>query len=178
MIASSGTTTGGVVMLGDSLTADGPWEELFPRCDVRNFGIPGDSCEGVLWRLDEVTAQAPAKVFVLIGTNDLPGGTPPERIEDTIVTITQRLLAALPDTAVLVQGILPRQPFWTRRIQRINAVIAPQVTRLGARWIDLWPALADGDGGLRRDYTTDGLHLSPAGYLAWATEIRALVESG
>jgi lysophospholipase L1-like esterase len=173
-----GATDGEVVMLGDSITADGPWHELFPGRAVRNFGIPGDSTTGVLWRLDEVIAHGPAKVFVLIGTNDLMAGTADERIQEDLVTIAARLQQRCPAAEVLVQSILPREPFWAERIKRINAIVGPQVRRCGARWIDLWPAFADDAGGLRRGYTTDGLHLSPAGYRAWAAEIRPFVEVG
>jgi lysophospholipase L1-like esterase len=33
--------------------------------------------------------------------------------------------------------------------------------------MDLHPQFADGDGMMRRDLTTDGIHLSPQGYELW-----------
>ena len=63
-----------VVFLGDSITEAGPWEELFPGIRVRNRGIGGDTTGGVLRRLEQVTSGGPAKVFLLIGTNDLGRG--------------------------------------------------------------------------------------------------------
>ncbi len=47
----------------------------------------------------------------------------------------------------------------------------------GAVFIDLWPVLAEETTGkMKRDFTTDGLHLSGAGYKAWAEAVRPFVE--
>jgi hypothetical protein len=42
-----------------------------------------------------------------------------------------------------------------------------------AQYLDLWPALADDAGDLRREYTEDGLHLNGPGYAAWVGVLRA-----
>jgi len=66
---------GDVVFLADSITQTGKWEDFFPDSPTRNRGIAGDTTRRVLARVPEVARGHPAKVFVLIGTNDVSTGT-------------------------------------------------------------------------------------------------------
>jgi lysophospholipase L1-like esterase len=49
--------------------------------------------------------------------------------------------------------------------------------RRGAQYVDLWPALADATGALRKEFTPDNLHLLPAGYRAWSGVLRPLLST-
>jgi hypothetical protein len=60
-----------VVMLGDSLTELGEWQEMFPEVKIANRGISSDMTSGILERLDEVMEARPRKVFLMAGINDL-----------------------------------------------------------------------------------------------------------
>ena len=62
---------GDVVFLGDSITDEGRWAEMFPNLVVHNHGISADRTDHVLMRLDQVTKGQPGMVFLMIGTNDL-----------------------------------------------------------------------------------------------------------
>ena len=62
---------GDIVFVGDSLTEGARWDELFPDKPVINRGINADTVNGVLLRLDDIISGKPAKIFLLIGTNDL-----------------------------------------------------------------------------------------------------------
>ena len=92
----------GTVFLGDSLTAGGEWAEMFGDPTLMNRGIPGETTRGVLARLDPITAGAPAKVFLMIGTNDLfrgaeiQGGRRIELFDHGRVIISS--LEVVPDT--------------------------------------------------------------------------------
>ena len=68
------------LFLGDSLTEYGNWRELFPGLDIKNRGIAGDTTDGVLHRLDGITALSPDKIFLMIGINDLLMGRSVKRI--------------------------------------------------------------------------------------------------
>ena len=65
-------------------------------------------------------------------------------------------------------AVLPSMLLWGVA----NALIQPGVTAAGAEWLDVYPALADATGQLDPRYSSDGLHLSPAGYRAWAARLR------
>ncbi len=60
-----------VVFIGNSITNGAEWNELFPRKRVKNRGISGDTSEGVYDRLDPVVKGKPAKIFILVGGNDI-----------------------------------------------------------------------------------------------------------
>src|SRR6185312_511847 len=64
-------TKGDIIFLGNSITDGAEWPELFNDIRVKNRGISGDITAGVIHRLDEITNRKPAKIFLLIGVNDL-----------------------------------------------------------------------------------------------------------
>ena len=55
-----------IVILGNSLTDNGRWEEMFNNPNIKNRGIIGDNVQGVSDRVDFVTKGHPRKIFLLI----------------------------------------------------------------------------------------------------------------
>ncbi len=169
---------GDIVFLGDSITNWANWDKLFPGVPVRNFGIAGDTSAGVLARLHQITTGHPAKVFLLIGTNDLHyGRASEEQIIVNIASIIDCLRAESPATEIYVESIMPRHIRWAKQVMHLNDQLKPVVVEHGATWIDLWPLLEDGKGQLRSDFTIDRLHLRKAGIQAWANYLRKIVEA-
>lgn len=168
---------GAVVFLGDSITAGGQWDELFPGVAARNRGIGGDTTAQVLARLEPVIAGRPAKVFLLIGTNDLHRGV----AEDEIVANTREILARLrsgsPETRLYLQSVLPRAAEYRARVESLNARLAVLAREAGAEFIDLYPHFLDSDGSIRDALSNDELHLLGAGYLLWRERIDAEVRA-
>lgn len=172
-----------VVMLGDSLTEGGDWRRAFSRAEVRNLGIGGDTWAGVWGRLDEVVQLEPAQIFLMIGINDLLRGAPPGEIVAGHLQIWEELAAKLPMAALRVQSLLPyleaALPGLPPNLDIIwiNERLAEETGRRPLEFIDLFSLLADPEGQLDLDYTSDGLHLTPVAYQIWADRIRPLVES-
>jgi lysophospholipase L1-like esterase len=168
-----------IVFLGDSITEGGPWEELFPDLRVRNRGIGGDTSEGVLSRLEQITRATPAKVFLLIGTNDLFRGDSEDEIVANITEILDRLKQASPDTEVYLQSVLPRAPSYRAAIEALNARLSEVALEHGSAWIDLYPAFFDPEtGGVRAELSNDELHLLGPGYALWKDQIEIQVRAG
>src|SRR5262245_41079427 len=168
-----------VVFLGDSITEGGPWEELFPGVRTRNRGIGGDTSDGVLRRLEQVTRAQPAKVFLLIGTNDLYSGASEDEIVANIEEILERLKQESPDTEVYLQSVLPRAADYRTRIEALNARLAEVAGEQAAAWVDLYPAFVDPEkGAIRPELSNDDLHLLGPGYALWKEQIEALVRAG
>ena len=71
-----------IIFLGNSITDYAEWNELLQLPEARNRGISGDITFGVLERLDEVTEGKPAKIFILIGINDIARNIPDSVILD------------------------------------------------------------------------------------------------
>lgn len=62
---------GDIVFLGNSITDGGEFSELFCIPGIKNRGISSDVITGVAERLHQVTDNAPRKIFLLIGINDI-----------------------------------------------------------------------------------------------------------
>ena len=80
---------------------------------VLNAGVSGDRTETLLWRLQNgnLDGPPPALVVMLIGTNDLAYDGPPRSPELAAEGIRANLLylrQRLPDTPILLLGLLPR----------------------------------------------------------------------
>lgn len=165
---------GQVVLLGDSITEQGKWADLFPELRTANRGIGGESTADVLERLHCGIVE-PTAVSLLIGTNDLHGPRlqrPVAGIAARADEIVRRLREELPSAALFVNSVTPRTPYFADRIRTLNERYREIARGRGATYVDLWPALADAEGGLRREFTKDHLHLTPAGYRAWAEVLR------
>src|SRR3954471_20550204 len=96
-----------VIFLGNSITAGVDWNELLDLPQARNRGISGDVTFGVLERLDEVIEGKPAKVFILIGINDISRNIPDSIILRNYQLMISRIKAGSPRTKVYFQTVLP-----------------------------------------------------------------------
>jgi len=173
---------GGVVFLGDSITAgwgDG-FRDRFPGMKPVNRGIGGDTTRGMLIRLaDDVLALDPAAIVLLAGTNDVEVGIDP----DAIVRNVRKIVAAVKErdarrgttTPIILCRVLPSSERTKRpadTIRRLNGLIDaavrgdPQITVL-----DTWTLFADPAGDARPEFFPDLLHLNPAGYDRWAAAL-------
>jgi len=154
-----------VLFIGDSITAGAEWCEWLPGMSTANRGIPGDRTEHVLGRLDSLGQGR--VVCVLIGTNDLGYGTRIEDIEANVRSLIGELRRRMPESTIVLQSVMPRQRKYASRIAELNGLYQEIARDLGATYVDLWPALGDGTGGLRAEFTSDKLHLNGPGYAAW-----------
>ncbi len=169
-------TAGDVVFLGDSLTANAQWHEMFPERPVKNRGIGGDTTATLLARLDQVIAGTPATVLLMIGTNDLALGVPQPRILANYGAILERLRAGSPSTAVVVQSVLPRGRSFVDRIHALNVAVARMAADRGCRFVDLTSVFAGPDGAIAPGFSNDGLHLLGPAYVAWRGAIAPVVD--
>jgi len=169
---------GSVVFLGDSITAGGPWDRLFPTTPLRNRGVNADQSSGVRERSGAIAAARPGKIFLLIGTNDLHRGHSIDAIASRVAATLTTIQSRSPWTRVYLQSVLPRAGVAPARVLALNRALHDVALRGGADWIDLYPAFLDSAGrSIRPDLTSDGLHLSPEGYRVWRDAIAHAVEA-
>ena len=92
-----------IVCLGDSITSGvgaepgQPYPALLSArlgTEVINQGVPGDTAEGGLARVDQALTADPWLVVVELGGNDILRRVPPEQTEAALRQILERLLAA------------------------------------------------------------------------------------
>ncbi len=171
---------GRVLFLGDSLTEGGLWGDLFPDLPVSNRGIGGEATYDLAERLDGAIND-PAAVSLMIGTNDLHG---PRGLRETASIaartsdIIGRIRESAPAARLLVNSVTPRTAHFAAQIRELNASNHAAAERHGAVYVDLWPEFADAEGAIRPEYSRDHLHLTPAGYHAWADVLRPFLATG
>jgi lysophospholipase L1-like esterase len=175
-----------IIFLGNSITDGSDWCELLQNPKAKNRGISGDTSEGVLNRLYQVTRLQPAKVFLLIGINDLSKNISPDTVYVNICKIVSRISTQSPKTKVYVQSILPVNNTFktfsghisrTPQVKDLNERLKNICPKLGATYVDLFSELKNpNDDLLNPMYTNDGLHLLGEGYKAWAKVIQPLLK--
>lgn len=255
-----------VLMLGDSLTAQGEWNAMLGEPLVANRGIDGDTSAGLLARVGDDEDFRGDAMVIWIGTNDVlqgeTAGSVVERITQvarrkaTLTTTEQReidcrrqlrrserseskgtenaeeearsttdkadghgylaglrpgsragaafsnpltsefardsestlpiryaddhasssatshpLIATAPKVPkIFVLSVPPMARWWEGARERngtirdINSTLAASAIEAVFVFVDLQPVLADGDGFLRGDLTSDGVHLNAKGY--------------
>ena len=170
-----------IIFLGNSITAGVDWVELLGKPAVRNRGISGDITFGILERLHEVTEGAPAKVFILIGINDISRNIPDTVIVGNYRKMVQRIKKESPKTKIYFQTLLPVNNTFTQfknhynkdqHIQYVNESLKKLAASEKITLIDLYPQFLDSDGKLDKKYTIDGLHLNAEGYKVWADVLK------
>jgi lysophospholipase L1-like esterase len=170
-----------VVMLGDSLTELGEWQEMFPEVKIANRGISSDTTSGILERLDEVLEAQPRKVFLMAGINDLSwGGVDEGVVLKNMGEITRRLKAQGVEEVVLQATIFPGKNHGAdlpRKVERLNKGLVKLASEQGMEFVDLNGVLAP-DGFLKTDFTMDGIHLNGKAYKVWAERLAPLMKSG
>ena len=165
-------TKGEIIFLGNSISDNCEWSELFENPNVKNRGIGGDDTDGVLERIDEVLSSSPKKVFILIGTNDLAYGKTVDHIIENYNKILDSISIKSPNTEIYIQSVLPvdEAVHWTRKmsdIRSINESLVEICKERGIKYIDLFPLFVNSENKLNPEYSIDGLHLNAAGYLLW-----------
>ena len=167
-----------IVFLGNSITEAGEWQEVLPGKKVINRGISGDNSFGVYARLDALLALKPAKVFLLIGINDLKRGTPVEVILNNYTKIIEKIKKDAPETTLYLQSVLPvaesvipviYAKITNGKVKELNKGIRELANSDRLTYIDLYnDVFISNEGQLKIEFTTDGLHLKAAAYIIWA----------
>ncbi|MFW6129326.1 MAG: GDSL-type esterase/lipase family protein [Candidatus Aminicenantaceae bacterium] len=173
-----------IIFLGDSITDGGNWTELFKDLRIKNRGINGDTTDGILDRLDEITESNPLKIFLMIGINDLADGKSIEYITNNIKRIIKTINKDSPETQIYIESILPVNSDFgqfknhtnkTTEIIIINNALQKYARSQGITYIDLFSLFATEKNKLNPEYTNEGLHLTGAGYLLWKSAIEKFI---
>jgi lysophospholipase L1-like esterase len=178
------------VMAGDSLSLWFPSELLPDNKTWLNQGISGEKTAGLLQRLNLFDKTTPERIFVMIGINDLIAGVNDQTILKNQRQILTYLRKKHPKAQIIIQSILPHQgeqATWegkekllaipNSRIRNLNQQLRTIAAKEDVKYLNLYPLFADKQGNLRSNFTTDGLHLNPNGYLVWSSALQLTMNS-
>jgi lysophospholipase L1-like esterase len=158
------------------------WNETFFGWNAANFAWGGDQTQNILWRLanGEMQGVEPKVIVIQAGTNNVggrPGGE--DKIADIVAGIDAIIASCrerAPEAELVLTAIFPRseRPV-VAEIEAINDRIELLAGREGVRFLNINADLADADGLLLDTMSSDGLHLSKAGYAVWAEALRPVL---
>ena len=166
-----------IIFIGDSIVEYFPLHELLqsPKTLV-NRGIRGYKTDLLLENLDaHLFGQALDKVFLLIGTNDIGKEMPQAETLANLEAVIQEISRDYPLAQIQLLSVLPvneqeqyKGTVYIRTNEKIQALNRAYQELAQAyyqvSYVDVYSSLLDEVGQLAEAYTTDGLHLSVAGY--------------
>jgi len=166
-----GANTNGVIPMGGKAV----FEKYFGAMKVANFGIAGDTTQGVLFRLRDGEGEGykPKAIMLMIGTNNTGGNSPPE-IAMGVADVVFELRKDFPDAKILLLAIFPRDRASSSvraKITEINKIIAALHDNRHVFFMDIGPKFLAEDGSIPRDIMSDGLHPTSKGYEIWAEAV-------
>ncbi len=166
-----------IVFLGDSLTNQCLWSDLFNDFSITNRGIGGDTTRGILNRLHEVVRLRPKKIFLMAGGNDFILKWPVEKTFRNYREIIEKLRCELPGTEIYIQENLPTNRHeLNAKYRKLVELLKPLADNRGVFYIELYDRFAGENGMIREELTYDGAHLNGAGYLVWKNAIEEYVK--
>jgi lysophospholipase L1-like esterase len=176
-----------LLLMGDSITdfwrnADGAFagkavlDKNFGQWKIANFGIAGDTTQGVLYRLKsgEGKGFSPRAVMLMIGTNNTGRNTAAE-IAEGIGAVVLQLRNDFPRAKILLLAVFPRgaaaDPV-RATLTDINQRISKLHDGTSVHYLDIGQKFLDGQGNIPRDVMSDALHPGAKGYEIWAEAVR------
>ena len=166
-----------VVMIGDSLTEDGLWSEMFPQVRIANRGIGGDRTIDILQRMGPIFAVKPKKAFILVGLNDFAYGVGVDQVFNNYREIVQQLQQR--GIRVFIQSTVECSKSscggQLEKVRALNQKLEAYAKEHQIVYVDLNKLLSAKDSGLLRENTQDGSHLLGGAYVIWSEAIRPYI---
>ena len=180
-----------VLFMGDSITdfwrsAEGNFagkpvlDKYFGHLKIANFGIAGDTTQGVLYRLQHGEGQgfSPKAIMLMIGTNNTRSNTAAE-IAEGVGAIVLEMQKDFPEAKILLLGIFPRStpddPV-RKTVAEINEIISKLHDGNRVHYLDIGAKFLDAGGYIPKDVMSDALHPSTKGYEIWAEAVKEPLE--
>ena len=177
-----------IIFIGDSIVEYYPLQELFgTEKTIVNRGIRGYQTRLLLENLDaHLYGDAVDQIVLLIGTNDIGKDVPMNDGLDNLERVIQSIVRDYPLSQIKLLSILPvnegekyKQTVYIRTNEKIRewnqAYEALASAYMQVDFVPIYDSLTDSEGQLQSVYTTDGLHLSVAGYQALSEALKGVL---
>ena len=174
-----------IIFIGDSIVEYYPLQELLGTAKtIVNRGIRGYQTRLLLENLDaHLYGDAVDQIVLLIGTNDIGKDIPMNDALDNLERVIQSIAREYPLSQIKLLSILPvnegeeyKQTVYIRTNEKIRewnqAYEALASAYMQVDFVPIYDSLTDSKGQLQSAYTTDGLHLSVAGYQALSEALK------
>jgi len=154
------------------------WERRFAGHEVFNYGIAGETVEGLYSRVGSVLEKVakPDLVFIMTGINNVAMDCGDiQGIYGRVIDVIREKTSS---PRVFVHSLLPVLiPFISNSdIRRINAGLEKMAAEKNVDYADIYSLFLDSAGNPKSSYLSeDGVHLSEQGYIVWSAEIEKLL---
>ena len=185
-VQNANLSKGQIVFVGDSITDLYHLDDYYTDLNLATYnrGIGGDTTSGVLKRMNEsIFDLAPSKIVIMIGINDINGGTNLPTVSRNYNEILKQIKQNLPTTQVYCMSVLPIGAKildyidinLTERnalIQEFNGMLQNLTAEYNYTYLDMFSLVSDEDNSMKNEYTIDWGHLSDAGFTVWTNLIK------
>ena len=164
-----------IVFMGNSITEF--WKRLdtsfFSNKHFINRGISGQTSPQMLLRFQkDVIDLKPTVVVILAGINDIAENTGPITLKDILKNIiSMAKLAKANKINVILSSVLPANRFpWrldlrpAEKIIALNKIIQSYAAKNKIVFVNYYKAMVDGEKGLDKKFSEDGVHPNLDGY--------------
>jgi lysophospholipase L1-like esterase len=170
-----------LLFVGDSITdwwrqdqrGKPEWDKSWAPMKAANFGIAGDTTQGVLWRMQngELDGFKAKLIVLMLGTNNLRRNEIAD-IAAGDAAIIAEFRKRQPQAKVLLLGVFPRGAAadnnFRPMIKELNGHLAKLADNKQVFYMDIGEKFLASDGTLPADIMPDGLHPNLKGYGIWA----------
>jgi lysophospholipase L1-like esterase len=165
------------LFLGDSLIQFYNWQKRFPDKKIFNYGIAGETAEGLLSRIPAIInqVQTPDLVMIMTGINNVA-------MEDYGFLVTyEKIISSLQQTykqaTIAMSSLLPADLFFLGdAIPRVNSILQETAQKYNIFYLDLYPLYLDENATpVTAYFEADKVHLSLDGYEVWARALESTV---
>ena len=185
-VQNANLSSGQIVFIGDSITDLYPLDSYYGDLDraCYNRGIGGDTTQGVIDRLKvSIFDVNPSTIVLMIGTNDIDGGIPNDKIIENYKIILSEINRNQPMVELYFVSVIPQNKDLegytdldvdknNKTILMINEEIQKLCNEFGCTYIDLHSSLLDDNGYLRKEFSDDGIHLNANGFEVWTNLLK------
>jgi lysophospholipase L1-like esterase len=157
-------------------------EKYFSDVKVGNFGISGDTTQGVLWRFQNGEGQGrkPKAIMVMLGTNNMNGSTTGPMVAEGIGAVILELRKDFPDARILLLAIFPRgsgpNDSNRRKVDECNKIIAKLHDGQHVFFMNINDKFLTSDGRLIGFRPSDNLHPVTEGFDIWLSSVAPILK--
>jgi len=156
-----------IVFLGDSLTANGNWEDLTGINNTKKSGFPGFTSSHLVWLLHEnVIKYDPDTCYLMAGVNDIAVGISQKRTQENFSNIIDSLISH--DIFPVIQStIYTADENNNILIDSLNQYLSILAKSKGIKFLNVNSVISK-NKKIISGYSTDGVHLNEKGYKKWS----------
>jgi lysophospholipase L1-like esterase len=171
-------TSDDYLLIGNSILANCDWGKKFNKSNIYNSSISGLTLFEANQFPSTFVNRKSKKIFIELGINDLNTAVPTKMVVYASAAFLGLVKKISPNSEVHFISVLPlnesimKGKSTNTEIKEFNAKISSWARNNHIQYIDAYSSMIDSEGQLNKTYTSDGLHLTEAGYVQLASVLK------